>query len=115
MRVCTMHMYTWWGGQSWTKLFFFSMYRPPSLIEAVSSTEMCWLLYIGLLVALRFNVGAIFPHDGLQPAKECAAGLADISTASQSHSVAIMDTEQPDWCEALLGLLPAECSRSLQI
>ncbi len=52
------------GNKSWTKLFFFSMFRPLYLIYAYGSPEKNWLVYVKLLALRLFNF-FIFLGDSL--------------------------------------------------
>jgi hypothetical protein len=58
--ITYMYTYTGWGDSSWTKLFFFNVYRPSCLFEAYGRPKNYWLVYVGLLANRLFNQGAFF-------------------------------------------------------
>jgi hypothetical protein len=74
-----IYINTGWGGESWTKTFFFLLYRPLYLIEAYVRPEKYWLLWAGPLANHINNFYFIFLSDGLTAAAERVACFADLN------------------------------------
>ncbi len=71
-------VYTGWGGQSWTKTIFFSMYRPSCLMEAFIRSKKYWFVWAGPLANHLFNFNFTLLSDGLTVAAERVACFADM-------------------------------------
>jgi hypothetical protein len=76
--VLTKNTYTGWGGQLWTKMFFFNAFRPSCLIEGYFRHEKYWLVWASPFANHLNNFYFIILSDGLTVVAERVACFADL-------------------------------------
>ncbi len=81
----SMYACTGWGNRSWTKTFFFSIYRTSCLIEAYGGPKKYWLVCGRLLANHPFNLNCIFLATAHRQWRSERQVLQMYSATNQSH------------------------------